>query len=258
MISLIVCSRVEGNLNHNLNKMLDSIEQNLYRYSNCEVLVAFDTDDKGVEDVLPSMNRPFVTKYVLGPRERGYIDLHKKYNSLLPYVGSESKAICALADDCYITLKHWDQEVLELSNMYSDNIFFIHGRPHPPDRRHDLHSRKFNMDFSLDKPGSLTGIDEAPIWGVNLMKICGNKFYVSFTDAWTISVEHKLWNKYGINRTQFLSSFLAERHYNHVTDGPGSAHFDVDRVKNFEWMSTSGYLDIIDDQAASICRKLCK
>lgn len=252
MISFLLCCKVSDNANQNLSKLFDSMQTTCCSVKNFEVLVFFDNNDKEINSVARTLDRPFVTKFVVGPHGRGYMDLHVKYNALLPFIDDRSIMAGAIADDFIFTQHAWDSKILELAKTYTDNVFVIHGRPHPPDLRPDLTSKKFNVDaITIEHIDNLTGIDEAPIWSRRLLELCGRWIPVSFTDAWTIAIEYNLWHKYKINRSLFLPSLLVNRTWNPITDGYGTYHCEV-REKNFSWMKTNEYLGIVDRQVDNI------
>ena len=113
--------------------MLESLKQKSFNYDNFEVLVKFDSDDKKVGKVLPKLDTyPFRIKYLVEPRGRGYLDLHVFYNRLFSLVDERSTVIGAMGDDFEIIQEGWDEIILSKASIFPDQIFIIHGCPHPP------------------------------------------------------------------------------------------------------------------------------
>ncbi len=113
MISILVCSRVEGNVNHRLMGLFSSLAEHTAKPNQLEVLVKFDSDDPGAGEAnFDCMNSvvPFQVKTCYGPRGRGYIDIHHGYNQLMGLVSPEASVIGAMADDFTVN-PGWDASV---------------------------------------------------------------------------------------------------------------------------------------------------
>jgi len=254
MISLLVCSRISGNKNWSLLNLLEGLKQMSTNYENFEVLVKFDSDDKKVRSVLSKLDSyPFKIKYIVEPRGRGYIDLHVFYNRLFSQVDERSVVIGAMADDFEMIQEGWDEIILSKVNVFPDQIFMIHGRPHPPYDRKNYQERKFFLDFDINSLEDLKIIDEAPLWSRKLLDICGGLGHVSFTDAWTLSLEYFLFHRCGINRTIFLEQPIIYRRLNEKIDQPIGSRWWIDRATNFSFMRSSFYKTLVEYQALNIC-----
>lgn len=274
MISVIVTSRVDGNINHNLKELLRSLNEHSRDPKDIELLVKFDDDDNMAQEVYEEiMNYPgeVMIKALWGPRNRGYTDIHLGYNQLLTHVASDSKIIIAMADD-FRAERDWDNA---LCNSVKDagEYFIIHQRKHPVLHVADLSfSPSFNMDETLnpfEKGANLYIIDEAPAWSPALLKICTpgsgteypSKFYqretfpVSFTDAWTLCLEYCLWHNHGINITRFLPDLFISRKTCEV-DQPGNDRWTTDRKENFEFIKSEGFKNIVTWQAREISLRI--
>ncbi|GEM_PF-2415599 len=253
MISLLVCSRVSGNKNYSLLKLLDSLKRMSASYDNFEVLVKFDSDDEKVKYVLPKLDKyPFTVKYLIEPRGRGYIDLHVFYNRLFSLVDERSVVIGAMGDDFEITEKHWDEVILGKTHEFDDQVYIIHGRPHPPYQRENYETQKFFLDFDFDRMEDLEIIDEAPLWSRKLLDICGGFGHLSFTDVWTLALEYYLWHRCGLNRTIFTDRPFIHRQLNEDIDKQGSKRWWTDRVDNFAFARSNFYKTQVEQQALNI------
>lgn len=248
MISILITSRVEGNINHGLKKLLNSLSTQSHSPDKIEVLIKFDTDDQiamSVEADILAQNYPFKIKTAYGPRGRGYIDIHQGYNNLLPMISRESRVIGAMADD-FIVNRHWD-EAVRLSIEGAGKFFIIHQRPHPPNGSDYNRPDKFRMDADMFNAEDIHIIDEAPLWSPALIQAVEG-FPVSFTDAWTLCLEYSLWHIYGINITKFLPGIMINRTTCEV-DQPGNERWHTDRRINFDFIKSNEFKEIVEEQA---------
>lgn len=253
MISLLVCSRISGNKNFGLLNLLESLKRFSSNYENFEVLVKFDSDDKGVRKVLPKLDTyPFKVKYLIEPRGRGYLDLHVFYNRLFSQVDERSVVIGAMADDFVIIQEGWDEIILSKTNLFPDQIFIIHGRPHPPTSRKDYQEQKFCLDFDINSLEDLYIIDEASLWSRKLLDICAGFGNASTTDCWTLSLEYFLFHRCGINRTMFLDQPFAYRKTRDDVDQQIALRWWTDRVWIFAFIRSGFYKTLVEQQAVNV------
>lgn len=257
MISLLVCSRIEGNANSHLTDLLDSLAFATSDYKNFELLIKFDSDDPGVPDISRTLlEYPYKIKFIKDGRQRGYVDLHRFYNRLLPLVSPRATMLGAIADDFVFVVKGWDEIILSKQGIFEDDIFLIHGRFHPPYDRLDYLRNPFSLGFSLDDMEDLKIIDEAPFWSKSLINICGGFGQVSFTDAWTLALEHYLHHYFEINRTIFLQEPVIYRRTLDEIDQPGGERWWAARADNFALMRTAEYRETVKKQAKDIHRTI--
>lgn len=253
MISLLVCSRISENKNWSLFKLLESLKQKSSNYENFEVLIKFDSDDKKVCRVLPKLDTyPFKVKHIIEPRGRGYLDLHVFYNRLFSLVDERSVVIAAMGDDFEIIQEGWDKIILSKTNIFPDQIFIIHGRPHPPTSRENYQEQKFYLDFDINALEDLYIIDEAPLWSRRLIDICGGFGSTSTTDCWTLSLEYFLYHRCGINRTVFMEQPYAYRSTMDEVDQKIAPRWWTDRVTIFAFIRSDFYKTLIEQQAVNI------
>ena len=111
MISLLCNVRVEGNPNHNLGLLLDSLAKKTKNTDNIELLIKYDLDD--VKFMINHFNiYPFSIASYSAPRWRGYADLHLGVQYLMQFVDERSTIVGAVCDDFETIMQDWD-EVLE-------------------------------------------------------------------------------------------------------------------------------------------------
>ena len=250
-ISILVCSRISGNKNFGLPNLLASLQRMSSNYDNFEVLVKFDSDDEKVPQILPKLAAyPLKVKYIIEPRGRGYLDLHVFYNRLFSQVDEESTVIGAMGDDFVITQKGWDEIILGKINTFSDQIFVMHGRPHPPHSRKNYQEQKFYLDFDINNLDNLYIVDEAPLWSRKLLEICGG--LLNETDCWTLLLEYFLWHRCGINRTIFLDQPFSYRKTRDDVDQQIAPRWWTDRVWIFDFLRSRFYKTLVEQQAVNI------
>lgn len=240
-------------MNFGLFNLLDSLRKMSSNYNNFEVLVKFDNDDKEVSKVLPKLSTyPFKIKYLIEPRGRGYIDLHVFYNRLFSIVDERSIVIGAMGDDFEIIEKDWDELILSKTKAFTDGIYVIHGRPHPPYQRENYEKQQFFLDYDIDQSEDLEIIDEAPLWGRKLLNICGGFGHLSFTDLWTLMLEYYLFHRCNVNRTLFLGQPFVHRIQNAKVDLHVGSRWTNDRANNFAFARSSWYKTIVEYQALNV------
>lgn len=261
MISLIVCSRISGNRNWGLPKLLDSLKRMSSDCKNFEVLVKFDSDDKRVRSILRDLDAyPFRIKHLIEPRGRGYVDLHIAYNRLLSIADDRAVAVGVVADDFEIIYPGWDEAILSKTKTFQDNIFILHCRPHPPVFRPNYHEQKFYLDFDIDAtlsedPKVSEGfvVDESPFWSKKLLDICGGvTHHQASLDGWTLYLEYILWHRYGINRTLFTDGLLMQRKFNRKTDHRLGVRWYTERRYLLEFMRSRFYKTFLEHQALNL------
>jgi len=256
MISIIISSRVEGNKNHNLIALLESLRVNTLYPSLIEVLVKYDFCDQEArfvhDSLLPDNKYPFKIKQIYEEKLRGYIDIHYGYNLLIPLLSPSSKIVISMADD--FTVNHgWDFALCNQAQTAGD-YFIIHQRPHPPISRPDYNINPFDVSFNPFHAEDLHIIDEAPAWSTKLINDV-ETFPISFTDAWTLCIERVLWFKYDINITRFTDGIFVNRKTGSM-DQEDHPRWNTDRKENFEYMKTELFKEIIESQCKNIVERL--
>lgn len=261
LISILISSRADGNVNHNLVGLLDSLRKNTTYPDAVEVLVKYDADDWDFPDVrtkIISQHYPFRIKFAVGLRERGYIDIHKGYNQLLDFVDPSAEIITAMADD-FTVLEGWDFQMRDVVKDAGD-YFIIHQRKHPFLERHpdgfevfrpNHEEVFFDMDFfDMFRSDNLFVIDEAPAWSKAVISAAGY-FPISFTDAWTLTLEQILWRLHKENITYFMPTPFIQRTLCE-NDEQDNIRWNTDRKKNFEYIRSGDYYDMVESQAIDI------
>ena len=258
MISILVTSRIEGNVNHRLEILLDSLKVSTNHPDQLEVLIKYDNDDYAAQgEALRIINAKYPFRILCedGPRGRGYIDIHNGYNQLLSSVNPNTNGIIAMADD-FTCNGGWDDALMKAIEGAGE-YFIVHQRPHPRNLIPSYQGPMFDMSNDMFEAEDLHIIDEAPAWSPALIKAVKH-FPVSFTDAWTLCLEYVLYHDHQINVTKFLPELFINRTTCEV-DQPGDARWNGDRKTNFDYIKSSGFRRVVMNQAEEIaCRLLEK
>lgn len=259
-IAVLVNCRIEGNPNCGLLRLLESIASHSSNLQEIEVLIKFDTCDRNVPSMLRNIRKAPRYKYIIEPRGRGYIDIHHGYNRLLMHLDPRAEIIGAMGDD-FTVRPGWDRALLEQYAPNSDEIdrfMIIHQRHHPPSDRFDFKSNPFYLNYPVfDKMENLYVVDEAPFWSRQL--IFASTWLgggLSFTDGWTLALEYCLWKNHQINITKFTDQQYIDRVVHPVVDTPKSPRWTGDRAKNFEYIRSSYFRSIIENQAENVALRI--
>ncbi|HVE43988.1 MAG TPA: hypothetical protein VNC84_02480 [Gammaproteobacteria bacterium] len=140
-ITFYGASRRCDNKNSKFESFLQSVAENVKNASVVEVLVAIDPDDD--IDFYQALEKRYAAlslRVIVSPVRYGYLNLHKYYQDLYQIAAKTTRILCGYSDDCHITMKHFDQKILEIDKEYKDNIYFIHTR--------NTHREKYLGDVS--------------------------------------------------------------------------------------------------------------
>jgi hypothetical protein len=259
MISIFITSRVKDNVNSNIKILTNSLIKYSTSIDNFELLIKYDLDDdlahKDV-DFLKSTGLNF--KYFFGEKNRGYIDIHKGYNSLIPLASSNSILFTCFADDFQIFLNNWDSKLINFVKKINSEYFIIHQRPHPPTSRPSFFKMKYYPFYDINKLSDLYIIDECPMWSPKFIKTIGSFGGVSFTDAYTLYVENILSNKYKMNMTYFTKKKIINRNVNKDIDSEITPRWTTDRKNNFDYMNSDEFKDNTEFEIKKIILALNK
>ncbi len=95
------------------------------------------------------------------------------------------------------------------------------------------------------------------MWSPKLLRACSlldmgmGIFPVSFTDAWTICLEHELWRNHQVDITRFTQGIAINRTTCEV-DQPGNERWDTDRKTNFEFIKSEAFRSAVREQARRV------
>lgn len=280
LISIVICSRMEGNSNSNLYRLLKSIQDMTCDHDSVEVLIKFDDDDTLIDSMIKKFSKfSFKIKHCKSKRLRGYIDIHHGYGNAFKMASPSSIVVGAMADDFEIIVQDWDKILIENSLHFKDNVFFIHQKEHPNnysdsnkdkgwismERKSDIPKsigcgmRECNIckndprafhDWSFDQIEHMYVVDEAPFWSRKIIEAIGFG-PTSFTDVWTLALENTLWHKHNLNRTVFLETPTVKRYLGPM-DEKRHPRWTTDRRTNFKYVASEDFRNAIEKQADTV------
>ena len=277
LISIVLCCRMKGNVNSSLDFFLKSLEHYAYNCDNFEVLIRFDDDDTNFQKYIKDFDHyPFAVKYCVGKRNGGYSDLHRGYWEAFQLASPTSIVVGAMADDFEIMADQWDTKILECCEKYPDNIFILHNRPHPrqlgyytkgkgesefkstilPRTTPLCEDNEFFLDWNVKDLENLYIVDEFPLWSRKIINLTQGFGPVSFTDAWTLTLQHRLWHHHQINRTVFIKNRIAYRKTNPNIDSIDHERWESVRAPNFRYIRSNEYETLINHQAQLIAKEV--
>ena len=250
-ISIFLTSRVDGNVNHGLDRLIGSLEEKTHDISNIELLVKFDDDDSGARVAIGRLSSsPIKTDYCFGKRLRGYEDIHQGYSSLIEKASERSLLFICMADD-FAVVEDWDKDLLEAYRETHRSPAIIHQRPHPPSERKSMVLTKFNPSLSGIPYEDLYIVDEAPAWSAEIIRSIGNFGPTFSTDLWTLIIEQEL-HKRRICITHFTRGEIVYRHLDPRVDSMASERWEGARKRNFEYAKTEEFKNIIEENVKTI------
>lgn len=114
-----------SNDKENLEKFIDNIDETASKPELIELIVKVDTEDESLQRFIQKkkMHSKIDIFQVLGPRGKGYFDLWKWLNVLLPYTDPNAYFICNSFDEMYFQTKNWDDNLRKYVGLFPDNIF---------------------------------------------------------------------------------------------------------------------------------------
>lgn len=172
-ISIIFSSRKKGNKNHNLIRLLDTLENNVADPSNLEVIIKKDDCD---DEFDYKFNYSYSTMVLTAPRWRGYQDIHLGVQHAIKFIDIDTKIVGIVSDDCYCVLKNFDKILLNEYKKYS--IFR-------------------NISPEINIPLNKSKFDEFPFFSRDLLDVCNDNFIIYATDAWAGILEKNI-NSIGV------------------------------------------------------------
>lgn len=151
-ISFYCASRKKNNPNCHMELFLQSLLEKAHELSLIEVLIAIDKDDQ--IDYFYRLKKiyggSFIIKIIVSPTRYGYTNLHLYDKELFKHISPHTKMLCDFSDDCMITRKNFDQELLRIDASHPDNIYFIHTRDiKREDYLHDVTQEMLVLFWSL-------------------------------------------------------------------------------------------------------------
>jgi hypothetical protein len=127
IITITFGSRKFGNIDNRLVLFMDSFLEVTHYPKRVEILIKIDDDD----DLLffywikRKYSERVNVRFFLGPRGRGYEDMHIWHHELISYRNPAAKLHYILTDDAVFEFRHWDDRLLSLLEKRGGDTYFI-------------------------------------------------------------------------------------------------------------------------------------
>jgi hypothetical protein len=242
MISVIFCSRVQGNPDSNIKRLLDSAQAHVSsgERRQIEFLIKYDDDDGERPPDSFFAAYPFPIRTFAWSRGEGRHYLHHAQEYLFAQRDLRSRFCLMMADDFYFTRPHFVSEILAIPDE-----FCIIGRNRPPiETFAGIYENEEAVRRWVTAFGPL-----APVVSTRLIEVCQNFGWQSNVDSWLMGLSVALFDLYKVLIWRALDPFY-ER-------GGGYGLGDTPTYNNMELTSQKGphnkyWFELIRRQARNI------
>jgi hypothetical protein len=219
MLSVIFCSRVQGNPDSNVPRLLDSAAAHVapHERDRIEFLIKYDDDDDGRPADGFFARYPFAVRTFCWSRGEGRHHLHHAQEYLFVQRHPASRFCLMTADDFTFTRPGFVSEVLDV-----EDEFAILGPIRP-------RIESFAGVYEVDEVVRRWVIDFGPLSPVvsaRLIEVCQNFGWQSNVDSWLMGLSVVLYDLYGIILWRKIDPFY-ER-------GGGAGFGDTPTYNNME------------------------
>jgi hypothetical protein len=200
MISVIFCSRVMGNPDSNVKRLLDSALKYIapHEREQVEFLIKYDDDDDDRPTDEFFAQYPFKIRTFVYSRGEGRHSLHNVQEYLFTQRDPRSRFLLMTADDFYFTRPGFVTEILQRKEE-----FCIIGRNRPPIE--GWAGRYEQESMIRDWVVSFGGL--SPVISVRLIEVAQNFGWQSNVDSWLMGLSVVLYDMYAIVIWQQMQPF---------------------------------------------------
>src|SRR5262249_16036211 len=199
MISVIFCSRVKGNPDSDVSRLLDSVVAHTtpQERKHLEFLIKYDDDDERPTDAFFAAY-PFPIRTFVWSRGEGRHGLHNVQEYLFAQRDPRSRFCLMTADDFYFTRPGWVSEVLSVRDE-----FCIIGRNRP---NIEAYAGVYEQEEQIRKWVVAFG-PLSPVVSVRVIEVCQNYGWQSNVDSWLMGLSVALYDLYGVVIWRNLEAF---------------------------------------------------
>ncbi len=191
MISVLFCSRVKGNPDSNVKRLLDSAAEYVRpdERDKIEFLIKYDADDDGRPPDDFFRQYPFAVRTFVWSRGEGRHYLHHAQEYLFAQRDPRTRFCLMTADDFYFTRPGFVSDILAVPDEFA-----IIGHCRPPIEEfagiyeNEEAVRRWNVAF-----GALS-----PVVSVRLIEVCQNFGWQSNVDSWLMGLSVVLYDLYRV------------------------------------------------------------
>ncbi len=200
MLSLILTSRVHGNPDSNIGRLLNGLKDCGGTKDNCEVLLKYDSDDIAAPDDAYFRQFPFKVKRFVWSRGEGRHSIHLDHFYLFSQRDMRSRFMLLSSDDFSFTHKGFVDEILAIP----DEFCFV-GPRRPQLERYRGHWREPAM-MKVWKNNEGVSL---PCISVRAIEVLQNWGWQANGDNWVTLLAILMFEKYGIDMWKTITPFFA-------------------------------------------------
>ena len=191
MISVIFCSRVKGNPDSNVRRLLDSVVAHTtpQEREQLEFLIKYDDDDDERPPDGFFASYPLRIRTFCWSRGEGRHGLHHVQEYLFAQRDPRARFCLMTADDFYFVRCGWVSEILSVRDE-----FCIIGRNRP---NIESYAGVYEQEQQIRKWVVAFG-PLAPVVSVRLIEVCQNFGWQSNVDSWLMGLSVVLYDLYGV------------------------------------------------------------
>lgn len=233
-ISILIASRKAGNENSRLNDCINSLIANCSNPENFEILVKYDDDD--LERGGPHSS----VKSIVTSRALGYEDLHKAYLDLLCIGSPESELFWVLSDDTEVTVKGWDEHLINIAKHNIGKPYVIHVSG--------------QQRLATSAISAIEYCENYPVWSKKWVGLVGGFGYTFSTDGWTSLICYLLRKFFNISPV--INIALGLTRHRCQADNPGSERWNGVRHRTIQKMLSPQLQSLLAVTAESIANSI--
>lgn len=241
MLSIILTSRVKGNKDSNMDKLLSSLQDCGGNQENCEVLVKYDTDDDQQPDISYFDKFPFKVKKFVWSRGEGRHGFHLDHFYLFSQRNLNSRFVLLCADDFTFIKKGFIDDILNIQDEY---CFVGPRRP-----RVELYANKWKVPQIMEVWKHNEGVS-LPCFSTRMIEVLQNYGWQCNADNWKTLLHILMYEKYNLDLWKTVPNFFI-RNPTDGTSGYGHSYnnMEMDGSKNPE---NEYYYALVEQQAKNI------
>jgi hypothetical protein len=191
MLSVLFCSRVKGNPDSNLPRLLGSAAEHVapHERDRIEFLIKFDDDDDARPSDAELARYPFRVRSFSWSRGEGRHYLHHAQEYLFAQRDPRSRFCLMTADDFYFTRPGFVSDILGVQDEF---CIIGHSRP-PIESYAGIYEREEAIRQWVVAFGPL-----APVISSRLVEVCQNFGWQSNVDSWLMGLSVVLYDLYRV------------------------------------------------------------
>jgi hypothetical protein len=241
MITLILTSRVLGNKDSDMNRLLTSLWDCGGNKDNCEVLIKYDNDDTEQPDMSYYEKFPFKVKKFIWSRGEGRHGFHLDHFYLFSQRNQKSRFVLLCADDFTFIKKGFIEEILSIKEEY---CFVGPRRP-----RAETYKGRWRVPNVMEVWKHNEGVS-LPCFSVRCIEVLQNYGWQCNGDNWKTLLHILMYEKYNLDLWKTVSNFYS-RNPTDGASGYGKSfnNMEMDGSKNPENVY---YYDLVEQQAKNL------